>query len=573
MKLETFFEHFDLLTDAPNAAAKLREIILQLAVQGKLVPQDPNDEPASVLITEIVEERNRLIAEKKVNNYKPQPPIEGVEITFELPTGWACVRLGEITDLVSGVTKGRNLIGRKTTSYPYLRVANVQRGFLELKVMKEIEILIEELIKYQLRFGDILLTEGGDWDKLGRSAIWKEEIANCIHQNHVFRARPLTKGLLSEWVVMYTNSPVGRQYFETAAKRTTNLASINMTQLRYCPLPLPPLAEQKRIVEKVDLLLILCDAIDKHQQQRQQNLLTINDTALAQLLAAPTPDDFQHHWQGICNNFDLLYSTPETIPKLRQAILQLAVQGKLVPQDPDDEDLTTLLEKIAKYRDLLIQNKTIRKRKPLPPVDDREKIFKIPETWKWVRLGDLGDWGAGATPDRKRPEYYDGSIYWFKSGELNDAYIGESEEMITDLALKECSLRENKPGDILIAMYGATIGKVAVLETHATTNQAVCACTCFEGVHNLFLLLLLKAYKDLFSKQGTGGAQPNISREKIILTAAPLPPLAEQKRIVAKVDSLLALCDTLETKLKAVRDSSTTLMDIAARQIVMTEGS
>lgn len=121
---------------------------------------------------------------------------------------------------------------------------------------------MEELAKYKLQSGDILLTEGGDWDKLGRSAIWKEKIENCIHQNHVFRARPLTKGLLSEWAVMYTNPPIGRQYFETAAKRTTNLASINMTQLRYCPFPLPPLAEQKRIVAKVESLLTLCDALE-----------------------------------------------------------------------------------------------------------------------------------------------------------------------------------------------------------------------------------------------------------------------------------------------------------------------
>ncbi len=276
--------NFDLLYSTPETIPKLRQAILQLAVQGKLVPQDPDDEPASVLITEIVEERNRLIAEKKVNNYKSQPPIEGVETTFESPTGWACVRLGEITDLVSGVTKGRNLIGRKTASYPYLRVANVQRGFLELKVMKEIEIPIEELIKYQLRFGDILLTEGGDWDKLGRSAIWKEEIANCIHQNHVFRARPLTKGLLSEWVVMYTNSPVGRQYFETAAKRTTNLASINMTQLRYCPLPLPPLAEQKRIVAKVDSLLALCDTLETKLKAVRDSSATLMDIAARQIV-------------------------------------------------------------------------------------------------------------------------------------------------------------------------------------------------------------------------------------------------------------------------------------------------
>ncbi|QIR38506.1 restriction endonuclease subunit S [Tolypothrix sp. PCC 7910] len=278
--------NFDLLYNIPETIPKLRQAILQLAVQGKLVRQDPNDEPASALIKRMISKRDKLIANKKINNYKPQPPIELSEISFNLPNGWECVRLGEITDIVSGVTKGRNLTGRKTTYYPYLRVANVQRGFLDLEVMKEIEIPVEELEKYRLLVGDILLTEGGDWDKLGRSAIWQGQIQDCIHQNHVFRARPLDDGLLSEWAVMYTNSPVGRQYFETAAKRTTNLASINMTQLRYCPFPLPPLAEQKRIVEKCDRLMSLCDTLEAKLKQGRDSSEKLMEVAAKQVLTA-----------------------------------------------------------------------------------------------------------------------------------------------------------------------------------------------------------------------------------------------------------------------------------------------
>jgi type I restriction enzyme, S subunit len=136
-------------------------------------------------------------------------------------------------------------------------------------VIKEIEVLPTDLEKYQLCAGDILLTEGGDWDKLGRSAFWENEIENCIHQNHVFRARPLHPGFDSYWAILYTNSPLGRQYFENAAKKTTNLASINMTQLRYCPVPIPPAAEQKRIVAKVNQLMALCDTLQAHLTHRQ----------------------------------------------------------------------------------------------------------------------------------------------------------------------------------------------------------------------------------------------------------------------------------------------------------------
>jgi len=239
-------------------------------------------------------------------------------------------------------------------------------------------------------------------------------------------------------------------------------------------------------------------------------------------------------------------TSPHGINKLRELILELAVRGKLVPQDPNDEPASVLLEKIAGERLRLVTEKKIKKPKKFPPISVKDKPFSLPDSWEFVRLNDLGEWGAGATPSRRHPEYYGGSIPWFKSGELISDFISDSEEHVTELALKASSLRYNSKGDVLIAMYGATIGKTAILDVPATTNQAVCACTPFSGFSNVFLLLLLKAYKRRFIGMGAGGAQPNISREKIIATVIALPPTAEQHRIVAKVDELMALCDQLE---------------------------
>jgi type I restriction enzyme S subunit len=236
------------------------------------------------------------------------------------------------------------------------------------------------------------------------------------------------------------------------------------------------------------------------------------------------------------------------IEKLRALILELAVRGKLVPQDPGDEPASELLKQFHSERDEWVAKKRMRKGKRLPRVQGDEERFPSPEGWLWIRLNDVGDWGAGATPNRKYMEYYDGEMPWFKSGELSSDYISESEETVTELALEQCSLRINRPGDVLIAMYGATIGKASILEVEATTNQAVCACTPFRGVNNRYLLLTLKAMRPVFIGQGAGGAQPNISREKIISTPIALPPFVEQKRIVAKVDELMALCDTLEAE-------------------------
>ncbi|MFM5694767.1 restriction endonuclease subunit S [Aeromonas veronii] len=193
-----------------------------------------------------------------------------------------------------------------------------------------------------------------------------------------------------------------------------------------------------------------------------------------------------------------------------------------------------------------MKEKKIKKSKALPEIGEEEKLFELPYGWEWARLNDLGDWGAGATPTRSNSDFYGGNIPWFKSGELTSDYIFNSEESVTELALSKSSLRYNDVGDVLVAMYGATIGKTAILGVKATTNQAVCACTTFDGFLNLYLLQLLKAYRPRLIGMGAGGAQPNISKDKLIATIVALPPFNEQKRIVSKIDELMALCDQLE---------------------------
>lgn len=234
------------------------------------------------------------------------------------------------------------------------------------------------------------------------------------------------------------------------------------------------------------------------------------------------------------------------IKKMRELILELAVRGKLVPQDPNDEPASVLLRGMKKQQEDLIKEKKIKKPKKLPPIDEILESISIPQGWELCYLNDIGDWGAGATPNRTNSGYYGGNIPWFKSGELSEDYITDSEEHITALALKECSLRDNQPGDVLIAMYGATIGKTSILNTRSTSNQAVCACTPFDGLSNQYLLTFLKASKRVFTSMGAGGAQPNISKEKIVATQFLLPPLKEQLRIVEKVEQLMSLCDQLE---------------------------
>jgi len=254
-------EHFATLFTSESSLDALKQTILQLAVMGKLVPQDPNDEPASELLKRIAQERARLEAKGACKKILVSLPVAEGELPFSAPKEWTWRRLDELLAISGGVTLGRKLADRNAVSRPYLRVANVQRGKLLLDHMKSLEVPAVELAKYRLESGDLLITEGGDWDKVGRTAIWRGEIPECLHQNHVFRARPLSAEWCSRWTEMYLNSAPARAYFAASSKQTTNLASINMTQLKSCPFPVPPLPEQHRIVTKVDQLLALVDRL------------------------------------------------------------------------------------------------------------------------------------------------------------------------------------------------------------------------------------------------------------------------------------------------------------------------
>ena len=248
--------------------------------------------------------------------------------------------------------------------------------------------------------------------------------------------------------------------------------------------------------------------------------------------------------------------------QLKNSILQWTIQGKLVPQDPNDEPASVLLEKIRQEKERLIKEKKIKRDKNESIIYrgednsyyekflatgevkciDEEIPFEIPQGWEWCRMGSIGEWGAGATPAKGNLDYYNGNILWLRTGELNNDVVYDTEIKITEKALRECSLRLNKIGDVMIAMYGATIGKVAIAGKEMTTNQACCACTPI-GVFNWFLFYFLMGSQLDFIKKGEGGAQPNISREKLIKHLMPVPPIEEQQRIVLKIREVLPYVD------------------------------
>ena len=433
------------------------------------------------------------------------------EIPFEIPQGWEWTRIGNIFNHASGKQQSSsNKAGG--TPQKFITTSNLYWGYFVLDNVKVMNFTDEEIKTCSATKGDLLVCEGGAG--YGRSAIWNEDYDICL-QNHVHRLRPCISGLC-EYVY----------HFMYLLKESNNLTSVgtampglSANRLKGLLLPLPPLSEQRRIVTKLAELLSQIDKYSKVQNQLDELNITLKES-------------------------------------LKKSILQEAIQGKLVPHLTEDGTAQDLLEQIKTEKQKLVKEGKLKKSALNDSVifrgddnkyyeqigkkclDITEQIpFEIPNSWTWARMGQIGDWGAGSTPQRSNQDYYGGNILWLKTGELNNGAIYDTEEKITQRAFQECSLRMNKIGDVLIAMYGATIGKLAIVGKELTTNQACCGCTPYV-VYNWFLFYFLMASRDTFIKKGEGGAQPNISRVKLVEHLIPLPPLNEQKRIVKRIETL-----------------------------------
>ena len=513
---------------------QLKNSILQWAIQGKLVPQDPNDEPASVLLEKIRTEKARLIKEGKIkkdknesfifrgddNSYYEKFLATGEvkciddEIPFEIPQGWEWERVGNIFETTSGSTPlSRNPDYYKNGNINWVRTTDLNNGILD---KTEIQITTKATIDYNLSVlpqTSVCIAMYGGAGTIGKHCILHFD--TTINQS-VCAIQP--NGFCNmDYIHAFIEYQ--RPYWMDFAAGSRKDPNINQLIIKRCLLPIPPQEEQLRIVAKLNQLYPYISQYGTNQNKLNQ----IN----------------KEIWNS-----------------LKKSIFQEAIQGKLVSQIAEEGTAQELLEQIKLEKQKLIKDGKLKKSALTDSViykgDDNkyyEQIgrkylditklipFEIPENWVWTRMGQIGDWGAGSTPQRGNANYYNGNILWLKTGELNNEIVYDTEEKITPKALQDCSLRINKIGDVLIAMYGATIGKLAIVGKELATNQACCGCTPYL-IYNWYLFYFLMASRDSFVKKGEGGAQPNISRVKLIEYLIPLPPLKEQYRIVAQIEKL-----------------------------------
>lgn len=540
-------ENLPLLSGAPDGIKKLRELILELAVRGKLVPQDPNDEPAGELLKSITAEQLRLMVEEGLRT-KAQTEVPQKDQYLKISSGWAYSRLGNLARFID--YRGRT--PTKTSSgIPLITAKNVRSGFISREPQEF--IAKNEYSSWMTRgfprLGDLLFTTEAP---MGNVALVNISEQFALAQRVIcFQLHEISIGPFLKLAMM--SSTFQRQLLEVATGMTAT--GVKSSRLKEIPVPLPPLAEQHRIVAKVDELMTLCDRMEAQQADSESAHAQLVQVLLDSLTQTSDATDFATNWQRLAEHFHTLFTTEPSIDALKQTLLQLAVMGKLVPQDPNDEPASELLKRIAEEKSRLVAKGKLKKQKSLPDVDEEEKPYALPSSWKWARFDSVSNTRLGKMLDKAknkgelRPYLRNTNVQWFNF-EIDD---------LKSMRFEEHELDEYRvtPGDLVIC-EGGEPGRCAVWEGEVEDifiQKALHRARPWLGISPFFLQSCLKAAANsgYLNQFFTGATIKHFSGEKLAKYPVPLPPLAEQYRIVAKVNQLIALCDRLKTRLTQSR--------------------
>ena len=521
-------------------AQQLKNSILQMAVQGKLVPQDPNDEPASVLLERIRAEKEKLIKEKKIKKEKnpsvifrgaDNTPYEKIgdevrsladEIPFDIPDSWEWVTLQTIATSSLGKTldKAKN----KGDLKPYLCSINVYWDGIDLTTVKETRLEENELPKYLLRPGDLLICEGGD---VGRSAVW-ESTQEMYYQNALHRVRFYGE-INPHYFQLLLECYKGNQILDAYSKGMT-IKHLVQTALNTIVFPLPPLSEQTRIVDAVNRLLPYLHSYDRAEQK-----LSALNTGF-----------------------------PEA---LKKSILQEAVQGKLVPQDPSDEPAEALLGRIRAEKQRLIKEGKIKKDKHESVIFrrdnshyekrgsedvciDEEVPFEIPENWAWARLSSFGVFSSGKTPSMSNPQFWNGNVPWVTSKDMKRPVITDSEMHISELAASTMQLYPT--GTLLLVARSGILKRIlplCKLGIDSTINQDIKAFSLYDIELSEWLFYGIKAFEPYILKELVKSVTTveSLKFDEFAAMLIPVPPLSEQRRIIAAIKAAMNLLAPLSS--------------------------
>lgn len=537
---------------------KLRELILELAVRGKLVPQDPNDEPASELLKRIAAEKAELVKQGKIKKQKPLPEISEEEKPFELPEGWEWVTLATVGEIVGGGTpKSDNPQFWAKNGIKWITPADLYglKG-------KYITSGARDISPAGLSNSSARLMPKGSVLFSSRAPIGYVAIADAeLSTNQGFKSCVPYIKESAEYIYYFLLASAKKIDAEASGTTFKEVSGAIVSKIL---LPLPPLSEQLKIVSRANELMSLCDqleqqsltSLDAHQQLVETLLGTLTDSQNAEELA--------ENWTRISEHFDTLFTTEASVDALKQTILQLAVMGKLVPQDPNDEPASELLKRIAQEKAQLVKEGKIKKQKSLSPISDEEKPFELPEGWEWSYLSDIGILARGRSKHRPRNDptlYADGTIPLVQTGDVarSNGCINTYSALYNQLGLSQSKLWNKGTLCITIA---ANIADSGILNFDACFPDSVVGFTPYENeIPVLYFHYFMMTIKSTLEKFAPSTAQKNINIDILSQLFFPCPPLEEFHRIVDKVQNLLSVCDVLRAYIQSAQQTQLHLAD------------
>jgi type I restriction enzyme S subunit len=557
MNADRLLAHYEKIADAPDAIAHLRRFILDLAVRGKLVPQDSNEEPASELLKRIVKEKARLVEAGEIGKFNGPETVALDEQPFGIPQNWKWVRLRDILMKLTDGTHHSPPNG-PTGDFKYITAKNIKNEgvlldditYVSRKVHREI------FARCNPAKGDILYIKDG-------ATTGVVTINDLDEQFSMLSSVALLKlpvCIFNRLVVEFLRSPF---FYDQMRGFMKGAAITRVTLKRMGPalIPLPPLVEQRRIVGKVDELMVLCDRLVAARGRREAMRDRLVVTTLARL-NAPDPEIFQADVRFTLEAVPALTTRSDHVRQLRKTILNLAVRGKLVPQDSNDEPASELLKEIAKEKARLgLKNVTL-------PLEPDEVPFDLPIGWSWSRIGEIcSKTGSGSTPRGGKEVYKPSGVAFLRSQNVYDDGLRLDDVAYIDPATHDrMSGTQVKPGDLLLNITGGSMGRCCLVPSNfneANISQHVAIIRVgVAGLEKFLHQLILSPYFQAFIfDEQTGAGRGGLPKNRMDLIAVALPPLAEQHRIAAKVDELMSLCDRLEASLTSAVTTRRRLLD------------
>ncbi|WP_454866737.1 restriction endonuclease subunit S [Pseudomonas lini] len=574
-------DNLPLLAGAPNGIKKLRELILELAVRGKLVAQDPSDEPASDLLKRIAEEKARLVAEGAIKKGKTVDDSVA-EISYPIPSTWAVASLGQVVEIVRGITFPASEKSRvpECGRVACLRTANVQNEIEWDDLLYIRDSFISRPDQY-VQPHDIVMSMANSRELVGKVAL----IGSSLDQPTTFGGflgvlRPVL--IEPRFVMALLRTPHARSVLIESASQTTNIANVSLAKLRPLPFAIPPLAEQHRIVAKVDELMALCARLEAQQADAESAQAQLVKALLDTLIQASDATEFAANWQRVAENFHTLFTTEPSIDALKQALLQLAVMGKLVPQDPRDEPVNVLMTQLRQERsewllskqDSSPECKTMLRK--LSALSEASPPFPLPVSWQAVHLIDCSRMLVDCH-NKTAPYVTEGIPIIRTSNIRNREFRFDDLKYVNDETYEYWSRRcPPEPGDIMFTRE-APMGEAAIIPDDAKFclgQRTMLVRPMHDYIDNRYLLITLTEphLLERASTSAIGSTVKHLRVGDVEQLNIPLPPRAEQQRIVAKVDQLMVLCDQLKTRLTQARQLNEQLASTLVEQALAEDG-